>query len=135
FALATTLVPQPVVRAAAKRTRLGVLYFGSTAPAMDEALVALAQAGIHLDAMRLRAFPFAASVEEFIDSHDQLFVVEQNRDAQMRPRPATEPGVAPPRLARVLHYDATPIGARATTQAIPRRIHAMAVAPQGERTR
>ena len=58
FATAATLVPQPVVRAAAKKTRLGVLYFGSTAPAMDEALEALADAGIHLDAMRLRAFPF-----------------------------------------------------------------------------
>ena len=56
----------------------------STAPAMDEALEALAEAHIHLDAMRLRAFPFPPSVLEFIEAHDHVFVVEQNRDAQMR---------------------------------------------------
>ena len=50
----------------ARRTRLGVIYFGSTAPAMDEALEVLAERGIHLDAMRLRAFPFPPSVAEFI---------------------------------------------------------------------
>ncbi|MBP7668164.1 MAG: 2-oxoacid:acceptor oxidoreductase subunit alpha, partial [Burkholderiaceae bacterium] len=79
FATAATLVPQPVVRAAARKSRLGVLYFGSTAPAMDEALTTLAGAGIHLDAMRLRAFPFPPSVAEFIANHDHVFVVEQNR--------------------------------------------------------
>src|SRR3954454_18311583 len=61
FATAATLVPQPLVRPAAKATRLGVLYFGSTSPSMDEALEALAGTGIHLDALRLRAFPFPAS--------------------------------------------------------------------------
>ncbi len=70
FATAATLVPPPEVRPAARRTRLGVLYFGSTSPAMHEALDTLAEAGIHLDAMRLRAFPFADSVREFIAAHD-----------------------------------------------------------------
>ncbi|HOB94605.1 MAG TPA: 2-oxoacid:acceptor oxidoreductase subunit alpha, partial [Aquabacterium sp.] len=74
FATAATIVPQPVVRTAAKKSRLGVLYFGSTAPAMDEALTALSAAGIHLDAMRLRAFPFPDSVNDFIASHDHVFV-------------------------------------------------------------
>jgi len=135
FAIAATLVPQPEIRAAAKKTRLGVLYFGSTAPAMDEALVALAASGIHLDAMRLRAFPFPPSVAEFIDGHDQLFVVEQNRDAQMRTLLVNELEVDPARLAPVLHYDGTPITARAITQAITRRVHAFAVAPAKERLR
>ncbi len=135
FAFAATLVPQPQVRAASRKTRLGVLYFGSTSPAMDEALVALAQSGIHLDAMRLRAFPFPPSVAEFIEDHDQLFVVEQNRDAQMRTLLVNELEVDPAKLAPVLHYDGTPITARAIAQAITRRVHAFAVAPSKEKSR
>ena len=134
FAFAATLVPAPVMRAAAKRTRLGVIYFGSTAPAMDEALVALERSGIHLDAMRLRAFPFPPSVGEFIAAHDQVFVVEQNRDAQMRSMLVNELEIDPARLAPVLHYDGTPITARAITQTITRRVHAFAVAPAKERS-
>jgi 2-oxoglutarate ferredoxin oxidoreductase subunit alpha len=135
FTFAATLVPQPVVRAAAKRSRLGVIYFGSTAPAMDEALDALAKTGIHMDAMRLRAFPFAPSVAEFIAAHDQVFVVEQNRDAQMRQMLVNELEIDPARLQPVLHYDGTPITARAITQTITRKVHAFAVAPAAERTR
>jgi len=133
FVIAATLVPQPVLRAAKKKTRLAVLYFGSTAPAMEEALVTLAAAGIHLDAMRLRAFPFPPSVEEFIEGHDQLFVVEQNRDAQMRSLLVNELGIDPAKLAPVLHYDGTPITARAITHAITRHVHALAVAPRREK--
>jgi 2-oxoglutarate ferredoxin oxidoreductase subunit alpha len=133
FATAATLVPPPLVRAAARKTRLGVLHFGSTAPAMDEALEALAESGIHLDAMRLRAFPFAASVAEFIASHDQVFVVEQNRDAQMRTLLINELEIDPARLIRVLHYDGTPITARFITEAITKQVHALAVQPRRER--
>ncbi len=133
FATAATLVPQPLVRAAAVKSRLGVIYFGSTAPAMDEALETLADAHIHLDAMRLRAFPFPASVHEFIASHDHVFVVEQNRDAQMRTLLINELEVDPAWLIPVLHYDGTPITARFVTQAITNQVHALAVAPRRER--
>ncbi len=133
FATAATLVPPPVVKPAARQTRLGVLYFGSTAPAMDEALHTLAGQHIHLDAMRLRAFPFPASVAEFIAAHEQVFVVEQNRDGQMRRLLVDELEVDPRRLPSVLHYDGTPITARFITQAITERVLALAVAPQGAR--
>jgi len=133
FATAATIVPQPVVRTAAKKSRLGVLYFGSTAPAMDEALTALSAAGIHLDAMRLRAFPFPDSVNDFIASHDHVFVVEQNRDAQMRSLLINELEIDPAWLIKVLHYDGTPITARFITQAITEHVHALAVAPRRER--
>jgi 2-oxoglutarate ferredoxin oxidoreductase subunit alpha len=133
FATAATLVPQPVVRAAARKSRLGVLYFGSTAPAMDEALTALAGAGIHLDAMRLRAFPFPPSVAEFIANHDHVFLVEQNRDAQMRSMLINELDTDPAWLIKVLHYDGTPITARFITQAITEHVHALAVAPRREK--
>jgi 2-oxoglutarate/2-oxoacid ferredoxin oxidoreductase subunit alpha len=135
FTTAATLVPAPRVRAAAQKTRLGVLYFGSTAPAMDEALEALAGSGIHLDAMRLRAYPFAAAVAAFIAEHDVVFVVEQNRDAQMRTLLVTELEFDPARLVPVLHFDGTPITARFVTKAITERVHQLAVAPSRKESR
>jgi 2-oxoglutarate ferredoxin oxidoreductase subunit alpha len=135
FATAANLVPAPQVRSAAKKTRLGVLYFGSTAPAMDEALEALADDGIHLDAMRLRAFPFPASVKDFIATHDHVFVVEQNRDAQMRQLLVNELDIDPGWLIAVLHYDGTPITARFITQSITKHVHALAVAVAPRRER
>lgn len=133
WATAATLVPQPLVRAAAKKTRLAVIYFGSTTPAMDEALEALAAAGIHLDAMRLRAFPFAPSVAEFIEAHDAVFVVEQNRDAQMRTLLINELEVDPAQLTKILHYDGTPITARFITQAITEQVLRLATEPRKAR--
>ncbi|MGB4926254.1 MAG: 2-oxoacid:acceptor oxidoreductase subunit alpha [Giesbergeria sp.] len=118
FRTAADLVPQPVLRSAAQATPLGVLYFGSTSPAMQEALDVLTASDIHIDALRLRAFPFPESVDRFIAGHEQVFVVEQNRDAQMHALLVNELGVDPARLVKVLHYDGTPITARFITQAI-----------------
>lgn len=124
FRTAADLVPQPVVRTAAAPTRLGVLYFGSTSPAMAEALDVLTAQGVQVDAMRLRAFPFPDSVAAFIAAHDQVFVVEQNRDAQMRTLLVNELEIDPARLVKVLHYDGTPITARFITSAILRHVQA-----------
>ena len=77
--------------------------------------------GVHLDAMRLRAFPFPKSVDEFIRVHERVFVVEQNRDAQMHSLLVNELGVDPHKLVKVLHYDGTPITARFITDAIASR--------------
>lgn len=126
FATAAMLVPQPLTRQAARPTRLGVVYFGSTSPAMDEALAVLADDGVELDAMRLRAFPFAPVVAEFIAAHDAVFVVEQNRDAQMRTLLVNELQADPARLLPVLHYDGTPITARFIVQAISKATRAIA---------
>ncbi len=130
FETAATLVPQPVLRKATRKTRLGVIYFGSTSPAMGEALDALTQAGIHLDALRLRAFPFPETVAQFLAEHEEVFVVEQNRDAQMRSLLVNELEVDPSRLVRVLHYDGTPITARFITEAITDHVHAEASTPK-----
>ena len=124
FDTAKTLVPQPVVRAARKSTRFGVLYFGSTSPAMDEALDALDAMDLHIDALRLRAFPFSDSVVDFINAHEQVFVVEQNRDAQLRGMLVNELEIAPDRLPKILHYDGTPITARFITNAIAGKLRA-----------
>jgi len=124
FKTAATLVPQPIVRKAAQPTRYGVIYFGSTSPAMREALDVLETQGLHLDAMRLCAFPFPDSVQEFIASHDTVFVVEQNRDGQMHSLIVNELDFDPAKLPRVLHYDGTPITARFIASAIAKRMEA-----------
>jgi 2-oxoglutarate ferredoxin oxidoreductase subunit alpha len=118
FDTAKSLVPQPMVRTAAAPAKHGVIYFGSTAPAMDEALERLQADGIALDALRLRAYPFPESVREFIAAHASVFVVEQNRDGQMRSLLVNEFGIDPARLVAVLHYDGTPITARFIANAI-----------------
>ena len=112
FKTAETMVPQPVFRKAAEPTKLGIIYYGSTTPAMREALDVLEANGDHVDAMRLCAFPFPDSVREFIATHDKVFVAEQNRDGQMRTMLINELEVNPAKLVRVLHYDGTPITAR-----------------------
>lgn len=122
FETAATLVPQPLVRLAKKPSKYGVIYFGSTSPAMEEALDILDEEGTGLDALRLRAFPFPKSVKEFIDSHDKVFVVEQNRDAQMHTLLMNELEIMNSNLVKVLHYDGTPITARFIVKAIEKNL-------------
>ena len=129
FDTAKHLVPQPIVRRASHRTTRGVIYFGSTSPSMSEALGELEQSGIHLDRMRVRAFPFPDAVKAFIDQHEQVFVVEQNRDAQLRSMLVNELGIDPARLVPILHYDGTPITARYIVKAITDRMPGANVRP------
>ena len=118
FETAKTIVPAPVVKKAAKETRLGVLYFGSTSDSMSEAADLLAADGVHVDLMRLRAFPFSREVSDFIAAHEQVFVVEQNRDAQLRTLLMAECNIDPAQLVPVLNFDGNPITARFIAQAI-----------------
>ncbi|MGE0044907.1 MAG: 2-oxoacid:acceptor oxidoreductase subunit alpha [Hyphomonadaceae bacterium] len=132
FETAKALVPAPQRRDAKRRTPYGVIHYGSTAPAMNEALAALESQNRHLDAMRVRGFPFADEVFEFIRDHEQVFVVEQNRDAQLRTLLVTEGGVHPARLTPVLHYDGTPITARFIAAEIATQMKATEAMPQGK---
>ncbi|MDE1885857.1 MAG: 2-oxoacid:acceptor oxidoreductase subunit alpha, partial [Xanthomonadaceae bacterium] len=129
FDTAKALVPQPIVHAAKQKTRFGAIYYGSTSPAMDEALAALDADGLHVDALRVRAFPFPDAVAEFIAAHDSVCVVEQNRDGQLRSLVINEFGIDPARLVPVLHYDGTPITARFIAAAIGGHMRASNVVP------
>jgi len=122
FETAKSYVPVPVIKQAKEKTRFGAIYFGSTAPAMNEAMAALEEQGLYLDTLRIRAFPFADLVTDFINQHDQIFLVEQNRDAQMRMLLVNECGIDPARFISVLNYDGTPITARFINQAIAERM-------------
>ena len=106
------LMPKAIRTDAAAPTKLGVIYYGSTSPAIPEALELIAeQTGASLNQLRLRAFPFGPEVEAFVEEHDTIYVVEQNRDAQMRMLLINELECNPKKLVRVLHYDGAPITA------------------------
>ena len=132
FESAKALIPAPVIRPAKRRTPHGVIYFGSTTPAMHESLDALDARGIQLDALRVRGFPFSDEVMAFIEAHETVFVVEQNRDAQLRTLVMVEGGVDPAKLVSVLGYDGSPITARFITDEISQRLvgHANNPVPQ-----
>lgn len=122
FKTAAQLVPAPEFTTASKASSIGVIYYGSTSPAMKEAFNLLEQQGIHLNGMRLCAFPFGDAVDGFVDRHELVFVVEQNRDAQMRSLLINELDIDPSRLIKVLHYDGTPITARFIHSTIHERL-------------
>ncbi|MFU8816772.1 MAG: 2-oxoacid:acceptor oxidoreductase subunit alpha [Pseudomonadales bacterium] len=106
---AATLVPKAEIRATGKRA--GIIYYGTSALPMDEALDLLGQEGIHLDTLRLRAFPFGDEVVDFIAEHEVLFVVDQNRDAQMKTLLVNELALDPARLVSVIYFGGLSISA------------------------
>jgi 2-oxoglutarate/2-oxoacid ferredoxin oxidoreductase subunit alpha len=129
FETAKNLVPRPLRRDAGKPTRYGVIYYGSTSPAMDEAMAELAGRGHQIDMLRVRAFPFHQDVADFVADHDFVFVVEQNRDAQLRLLLVNECSLDPVRLVPVLHYDGTPITARFIVRAVAEHLDALKITP------
>ena len=113
---ARTLVPAAEI--ADQGQSVGVLYYGTTALPMPEALDNLAQNGIYMDTCRVRAFPFGDEVEQFIAAHDLIFVAEQNRDGQMRSLLINELQTEPSKLISVLYYAGLSISADTITEQI-----------------
>jgi 2-oxoglutarate ferredoxin oxidoreductase subunit alpha len=132
FETAKSLVPRPVRTDSAHPSRCGLIHFGSTAPALREALTLLEPNGVALDTLRVRGFPFAEEVVDFILEHDQVFVVEQNRDGQLRTLIINEAAIDPARLISILHYDGTPITARFIVDEIMRLWPALSGASRRE---
>jgi 2-oxoglutarate ferredoxin oxidoreductase subunit alpha len=127
---AAKLVPPAILTKAKQPTRLGAIYFGSTSAPMTEADEILNdEHGVTLDLLRVRAFPFGTEVAEFIAEHDQVFVVEQNRDGQLRTLLINELEIDPKKLIKILHYDGTPITARFISGAIGQCLEAGKIVP------
>jgi len=126
---AKTLVPMPVLTASREPARFGCIYYGSTSPSMQEALEVLAEKGIFVNALRVRAFPFQDEIQDFVHSHSKVFVVEQNRDAQLKTLLVNEAGINPASLISILHYDGTPITARFIAGEISQIVAALNVRP------
>ncbi|MFT5139860.1 MAG: 2-oxoglutarate ferredoxin oxidoreductase subunit alpha [Lysobacterales bacterium] len=118
------MVPKPVIRKATQETRFGVIAYGSSDGAVNEALDRLAEQNFHADYLRIRAFPFSDEVLEFLASHDTIFVVEQNRDAQLRSLLIIETPADDENLIKVLHYGGMPIPASFVIDAVLEHIKA-----------
>ncbi|MEE2804791.1 MAG: 2-oxoacid:acceptor oxidoreductase subunit alpha [Pseudomonadota bacterium] len=108
FDTAATLVPEPVIEQV-KTPDFAIVALGSSHGAVQETRARLAESGLTGDYMRIRAFPFNDTVREFLASHERIFVVEQNRDAQLRSLLMTETGVAADKLTPVLYYGGEPL--------------------------
>ncbi len=108
---AKTLVPVPEMYPDPQDPDIGMIFFGTTTQSALEAIDHLRAQGIRLDGMRLKATPFSQEVIDFILEHESVFVVEQNRDGQMRNILLTELEIDPRRLVSVLNYDGFPITA------------------------
>ena len=105
-------VPKPEMLPAKQKSDIGLIHFGTSMAATLEAADILKADGIKVDTCRIRAFPFHQDIEKFIEKHEQVFVIEQNRDAQMRSLLVNECEIDPKSLTKVLCYDGMPITAR-----------------------
>jgi 2-oxoglutarate ferredoxin oxidoreductase subunit alpha len=114
-------MPAPIVERRDGAT-IGVVSVGSCDLAVREAVVLLGDAGIAVDFIRIRGFPFASDVRGFLDDHDVCFVVEQNRDAQLRSLLVIETSVAQDKLRSVLVYGGFPLSAKQVVEGITRQL-------------
>lgn len=132
FRTAANLVPTPIINIDDKRHKMAVIYYGTTEHVMPESLNKLQKQGFNFNSMRLRSYPFNGDVADFIDSHDMLFVIEQNRDAQMRTLLINELECHPKKLVKILHYDGMAIPVEAVVGGILNHINAEQNARTGE---
>jgi 2-oxoglutarate ferredoxin oxidoreductase subunit alpha len=105
---AAARLPAPILRKAAKATKTGVVCTGTLEEPLREALDMLGKEGMALDYMRIRAFPFHSDIKKFIDEHDQIIVIDQNRDAQLRSLLITETDTNPAKILSVRSYGGMP---------------------------
>lgn len=108
---AKTMVPCPERYQQNDQQPYGVIFFGTSKYAAEEAIALLAEKGILLDSIRLRAFPFCEDVVSFVNNHEKVFVIEQNRDAQLRSLMMIELNADAQKLIPILNYDGMPITA------------------------
>jgi len=119
FETARTLVPAPAVAQTGK-SKVGVIAYGTSDFAVMESRDQLKKEyGLEVDYLRIRAYPFAQSIHDFVASHERVYVVEQNRDAQMLSLLKLDlPAGETTKLRSVRHFNGLPIDARSVTDEI-----------------
>lgn len=115
---ARNMVPGPHTKIRDPDYGIGVIFYGTTTHAAYEAISRFAAKGLHINTMRIRAFPFQDEIVDFINQHETIFVIEQNRDAQLRTMLMNENGVSPRKLQSILSFDGLPITANFITEKI-----------------
>lgn len=120
FTTALKSLPKPEVDINAKAKRVGLVFYGSTAEALPEAVSLLSEQGVKANTLRIRSFPFSLQISSFIHEHEIVFIIEQNRDGQVRKLLCNELSIDPASMCAVLHYD----GLAITGQFIAEAVHA-----------
>jgi 2-oxoglutarate ferredoxin oxidoreductase subunit alpha len=115
---ARSMVPGPHTKIHDPDYGIGVIFYGTTTHAAYEAITRFAAKGLHINTMRVRAFPFQDEIVHFINQHETIFVIEQNRDAQLRTMLMNENGISPRKLQSILSFDGLPITANFITEKI-----------------
>lgn len=118
FETAAKILPKPETDIRDANARRGIIYFGATQPAVREALDELTSAGHMVNALRVKAFPFAEEIRTFIDDHDEVIVVEQNRDGQMRSLIIQELEIDPRKVGSLRNVDGMPLTAAFVRQGV-----------------
>lgn len=111
FKKSVKYLPKSIRKKAKKETNIGLIYFGSTSVAVDEANDILEEQGHALDLLRIRSFPFGRGIASFIDDHEHIIVMEQNRDAQMRSLLINELNKNSAKIHSILNFDGSPVTA------------------------
>ncbi len=112
FNKSTKYLPKSIRRNAKNKTDVGLIYFGSTAPAVDEAIDYLSEEGYNINKIRIRSFPFDRVLEKFISENNHLFILEQNRDAQMKFLISNELEIDINQFVSILNFDGSPLTAK-----------------------
>jgi 2-oxoglutarate ferredoxin oxidoreductase subunit alpha len=112
----------PPAVADGKGAAAAIVSLGSSDGPVREALAVLRRSGLAIDYLRVRAFPFGAEVEEFLAAHQTVFVVEQNRDAQLRALLTLETAVDKAKLRSILHYNGLPMPADCIVDGVNRAL-------------
>lgn len=122
FINAIKFLPEPEIKQNKKVAQLGLIFFGTTSHPIAEAIEQLKEQGLIADSLRIKAFPFHQSIESFIEEHSignrQVFVIEQNRDAQMKSLLVNELQIDPNKLVSILHFDGLPVTSNFIVQAV-----------------
>lgn len=128
FTNAINYLPQPEIKQGKKNAQLGLIFFGTTSHAITETIAQLKEQGITADSLRIKAFPFHQSIQQFIEEYSiknkQIFVIEQNRDAQMKSLLVNELQIDPNKLASVLQFDGLPITSQFIVETVLTRLAA-----------
>jgi 2-oxoglutarate ferredoxin oxidoreductase subunit alpha len=111
FETSKEMLPQPIININSPKSKIGIINYGSTTVALNDAIAQLSSNGIGVNHLRIRSFPFAKSIKDFIDDHDFIFILEQNRDAQMKKLLVSEENLDVSKLISVLNYDGMPLTA------------------------
>lgn len=113
FINAVNFLPAPEIKQGKRNAQLGLIFFGTTSHSILEAIDQLKEQGLTADSLRIKAFPFHQSIQKFIEDYSvknkQVFVIEQNRDAQMKSLLVNELQIDPSKLASILQFDGLPI--------------------------